>query len=272
MISISTEESVPNHNAVPKASDLRPFPMPTITDSAICIRRWDYSETSQTVSLFARAHGVLRGIAKGSKRAKGKFSGGIDLLTCGQVVAIVKPNQDLATITEWHLEELYRALRQRLAANRAGLYMADLIHHMLSEHDPHPQLFDEFRRSLAALDDTDQVALTLLRFQWSILCETGYRPQLDHDAQTGRPFEAESSTLAFSAAAGGVVADTGAGDRWRVRLETIALLRAVAGGESVDTADASAVDRANRLLGAYIREVLGAEPKAMTWAFPDPGP
>ena len=42
--------------------------MPTITDNAICIRRWDYSETSQTVSLLLRNHGVIRGLVKGAKR------------------------------------------------------------------------------------------------------------------------------------------------------------------------------------------------------------
>ncbi|MHC4100282.1 MAG: DNA repair protein RecO, partial [Planctomycetota bacterium] len=55
--------------------------MPPVTDNAICIRRWDYSETSLTVSLFLRNHGVVRGMAKGAKRARGSFEGGIDLLT-----------------------------------------------------------------------------------------------------------------------------------------------------------------------------------------------
>ncbi|MCH7602254.1 MAG: recombination protein O N-terminal domain-containing protein, partial [Planctomycetes bacterium] len=62
--------------------------MPTISDYAICIRRWDFSETSQTVSLFTRESGIIRGLAKGAKREKGNFSGGFDLLTLGQVVAI----------------------------------------------------------------------------------------------------------------------------------------------------------------------------------------
>ena len=67
--------------------------MPTVTDMAICLRRWDYSETSQTVRLFARDYGTVRGIVKGAKQPKGTFAGGIDLLTCGQLVAIVKPGR-----------------------------------------------------------------------------------------------------------------------------------------------------------------------------------
>lgn len=241
--------------------------MPTVTDNAICIRRWDYSETSQTVSLFLRNHGIVRGIVKGAKRAGGGFDGGIDLLTHGQVVAIVKPSRDLATVTAWHVLEIFRPLRENISANRAGLYMADLVHHMLTDHDPHPRLFDAFRDALANLDRADRHGQTLLAWTWVLLCETGYRPQLDRDAETGGPLPSQTPTLAFSASAGGVVADTGGTDRWRVRRETVDLLRQVAAGQAPDTAP----DRANRLLAFYIREVLGREPNAMRWVFPGLG-
>jgi DNA repair protein RecO (recombination protein O) len=243
--------------------------MPTVTDNAICIRRWDFSETSQTVSLFLRDHGIVRGMVKGAKRARGGFEGGIDLLTHGQVVAIVKPARDLATVTHWRLLDTFRALREHLAANRAGLYMADLVHHMVTEHDPHPVLFDALRSALEGLSDLDRIDRTLLGFEWTVLLETGFRPQLDRDVETGEALSPDEATLGFSAAAGGVVADTGAADRWRVRRETIELLQAVASGEPTDDADAAHHRRAARLLAAYVREVLGAEPKSMRWAFPD---
>lgn len=243
--------------------------MPTITDTAICIRRWDYSEFSQTVSLFGRDHGITRGLVKGAKRARGSFSGGLDLLTCGEVVAIIKPGRDLATVTQWHLLETYPALRQRLDANRAGLYMADLIHLMLVEHDPHPALFEALRTALGNLDDAPR---TLLGFQWKLLCETGYRPRLDTDAQTGRALPQEGPNLAFSPSAGGAVADTGAADRWRVRRRTIDLIRAIAAGKPCGGEDRKLVEHANRLLAAYIRELLGNEPKTTRWAFGAGGP
>lgn len=239
--------------------------MPTVTDNAICIRRWDYSETSQTVSLFLRNHGIVRGIVKGAKRPGGAFDGGLDLLTHGQVVAIVKPSSDLATVTAWHVLEIFRPLREHVGANRAGLYMADLVHHMLTDHDPHPRLFDALRDALAELDQTPRHGRTLLVWSWVLLCETGYQPELDHDAETGEPLPADTPTLAFSASAGGVVADTGAGDRWRVRRETVDLLREVAAGR----APSGPPDRANRLLASYIRALLGREPGSMRWVYPD---
>ncbi len=251
---------------------LRPFalhrPMPTITDNAICIRRWDYSETSQTVSLFLREHGVVRGLVKGAKRPGSAFDGGLDLLTHGQVVAIVKPNRDLATVTAWRVLEMFRVLRESLAANRAGLFMADITQLLLEEHDPHPALFDALRDALRALADPSRIGAALLRFEWTALCEAGYRPELERDAETGSELPG-GPTLAFSAVAGGVVADTGAGGRWRVRRETIELLRALARDEIPQGKDPGAADRAARLLAVYLRELLGREPKTMRWAFPD---
>ena len=132
--------------------------MPTISDYAICIRRWDFSETSQTVSLFTRESGIIRGLAKGAKREKGKFSGGFDLLTLGQVVAIVKPGRDLATLTEWDLQETNRHLRANLKVNKTALYIADLIHHMLTDHDPHQALFDQLRGTLDQMRHAVHVA------------------------------------------------------------------------------------------------------------------
>ncbi len=240
--------------------------MGTISDEAVCIRRWDFSETSQTVSLLTRRHGVLRGLAKGAKREKSTFSGGFDLLHRGNIVAIVKPGRDLATLTEWHLIAPCWAVRKSLAANRVGLYVVDLVHHMLTDADPHPGLYEALMDMLDALDaDAPAINLALLRFQWTLLRECGYQPELAHDAQNGETLPA-GGTLAFSPQAGGVVADTGGPDRWRVRRATIDALQAIVGGESErKKISPAAIDRANRLLAAYLRELMGQELATMAW-------
>jgi DNA repair protein RecO (recombination protein O) len=245
--------------------------MPHITDQAICIRHWDFSETSQTVSLFTREHGVIRGLAKGAKREKGDFSGGIDVLTRGQIVAIVKPGRDLATLTQWSLQEMYRVIRTDLRANRAAIYMADLIHHMVREADAHPLLFDALCQALDNLAQPDRVDTALLQLQWAVLAEAGYKPELHKDANTGQLLST-GATFAFSASAGGLVADNGEADRWRVRAETVDMLRAIERNEHElpnEPTTQKVISRANRLLASYIRDILGSEPPAMRWAFSD---
>ncbi len=243
--------------------------MSTTSDNAICIRRWDFSETSQTVLLFGREIGLFRGLAKGAKRPKSRFSGGFDVLTRGQVVAIIKPGKDLATLTEWHLEQVYRAGRTDLNINRIALYMIDLVQHMFTDHDPHPAAFDLLSSSLDAFESAQQPQPVLLRFQIALLDECGYRPELVHDAQTGRIIDDTSTTLAFSSRHGGVVADTVEPDRWRVRRATVELLRAAQRDALPAEPNIATALRANRLLAAHYRELLGKQTATMTALFSD---
>ena len=236
--------------------------MSTLRDEAICVRHWDFSETSQTVSLFLRDHGMLRGLAKGARRERGAFSGGFDLFTKGEIVAIVKPGRELATLTEWTLLETYPVLRRQAPANRCGWYLADLVGRFLHQPEPHPKTWDAMVTALRELESGCSTDRVILAFHWRLLCDLGYRPRLDLEGISGE-------TVAFSSDAGGVVADTGAADRWRVRRPTIELLAEVAEADGVisETADPEATTRANRLLATWIRELLGVESVSMRLLF-----
>jgi DNA repair protein RecO (recombination protein O) len=236
--------------------------MATISDRAICIRHWDFSETSQTVSLFAREQGVFRGLAKGSRRERSSFSGGIDLLTLGDVVAIIKPTSDLATITEWALARVWWSIRRESSANRVAYYFADCIGRMLENRDPHPNLFDGLFGILEAMEDGMAQDDALIRFQWLLLVDTGYKPKLD------LPDDASMDTYAFSARDGGLVDDAASG-QWRVRRATIELLKTFEATNDLPTKDPESVRRASRLLAAYLREIIGKEPSTMKLVFPD---
>jgi DNA repair protein RecO (recombination protein O) len=228
--------------------------MPASRDQALCIRHWDWSETSQTVSLFTRSLGLIRGIAKGARRDKAPFSGGIELLTRGEVVAIVKPQSDLATITAWDLQETFPALRRSLASFHAAMYLADLTRHAVHDRDPHPTLFDAL---LAALRDIEHAAPAVLRYLWTTLVECGYRPELDRDVVSSTPLD-HLSEIAFVPSLGGFTTQHAptSGQAWRARSETLELLRSLAQG--VEPAG-PAMDRASRLLNAYMCAVLGRE-------------
>lgn len=241
--------------------------MPSLTDEAVCIRHWDFSETSQTVSLFSRQHGVLRGLAKGAKRAGGRFSGGIDLLTRGQFVAIVKGGRELATLTDWTLLRAYRSLRNDLEANRSAYYLADLTGRILAPSDPHPRLHDALVTGLEALETAGTAAAVVLRFQWIALEESGQQPTLDLP-------EAGGTTVSFLP---GEARFTSRGETgsWKVRRSTVELLAGLASDPSIASiarlaaADPKTVRRANRFLAAYLRESLQAEPYTMQVLFAD---
>lgn len=270
--------------------------MPAHRDEGLCLRHWDWSETSQTVTIFGRTLGLVRGLAKGARRERGRFGGGIDLLSRGEFGVITRPTTELATLTEWDLLETFAGLRDALPSNRIAFYAADLVSRLLAPADPHPGLYDamvELLRSVgvaghrAAPEDhaaqTEQTARTahaLLRFQWHVLTETGVQPSLDAPQ---RP-----ATLWFDPVHGGF-SDAAPQRGWRVRQETIDALRRIdaggatgarANGGAHDAAGANdpvgrdapiapieTLDRANRLLATYMREILQLEPPTLTQLF-----
>ena len=236
--------------------------MPTIRDEAVCVRHWDFSETSQTVGLFCREQGMIRGLAKGSRRERGSFSGGFDIFTRGEIVAIVKPGRELATLTEWTLMETFPTLRSSADANRTAWYMADLLGRFLHHPEPHPRSWDAIMTALRGLENPEAIPSTLLTFQWTLLDDLGYRPRVDTEG-------GDAETFTFDPRSGQVITDTGSADNWRVRRSTIELLQAIEHGEGMvpEGADSAGIGRANRLLAAWVREMTGHDSVPMRLAF-----
>ena len=233
--------------------------MSVIIDDALCIRHWEWSETSQTTVLFSKQNGIVRGLAKGAKRDKGKFSGGFDVLSRGDIGFILKRESELATLTEWDVRETFPKHRDNLQANRSGWYVADMIGRMLPTADPHPGLYTTTLEHLRALQNGEAHNLSLLRFQWSLLEETGWRPELnDPDPQ--------AKTLAFDPIEGRFTTDSGIPTHWRIRRGTMLVLESLASHKEPSTDD-DGLNRANRLLASHLRNVLGEEPMTMAAVF-----
>ncbi|RMD60940.1 MAG: hypothetical protein D6824_08685 [Planctomycetota bacterium] len=152
--------------------------MPRWKDQAIVLRRWPWSETSQTALLLTREHGLSRGLAKGALRERGAFSGGFELLVRGEIVAIDRPSSDLALFVEWDAQRIVRAPRRALDAHHAALYLADLASRCVAVGDPHPGLFAALVRALEAMERGLAPVAAVLAAQWAALEETGRAPSL----------------------------------------------------------------------------------------------
>jgi recombinational DNA repair protein (RecF pathway) len=67
-------------------------------EPAICLWVGDYSETSQVAHFLMRGGGKVHLLAKGSKRAKSRTGGPIDLLAEGELVYIPASREGLGTL------------------------------------------------------------------------------------------------------------------------------------------------------------------------------
>ena len=140
------------------------------TDSAICIRTADFSETSQVVHFLTRGGGVVRLLAKGAKRPKSKTGGAIDLLSEGQLVYSTTSRESLGILMEFSETVSHSPLRRDAQRLNTALYMIELVSDMLAEADPHMEVFDLLHNSLARMGQADApLAAVLAYFQWRLL-------------------------------------------------------------------------------------------------------
>ncbi|MBL8879046.1 MAG: DNA repair protein RecO [Phycisphaerales bacterium] len=179
--------------------------MPAITDRAIVLRLSDYSETSQIATIFTRAHGLVRLIAKGVKRSTSKrVNVGLDLLEGGEIAFVPsKAAAMLGVLTEWRQLTTFSGLRTALSRLYAGLYAAELTSLLNEEYDPHAELFEELEELLRDLDAQQPVEPALASFQLALLGAIGYAPMLEHCIICGHT--PRSEPVYFSARAGGVL-------------------------------------------------------------------
>jgi DNA repair protein RecO (recombination protein O) len=196
--------------------------MALATDRCICIRKVEYSETSQILTLMGRDHGLLRVIAKGAHRrtkaGHSKFDGGADLLDVGEAVFTLDPAKELNTLTEWSLREGNLPLRKHLRGMYLGLYAAELLSMLLQDNDPHPQLYQRFEKSLIDLGN-EKKEETFLAFQLDLLHQTGLLADIDTCTDCGFAIGNARSAY-FSPSRGGSICENCQGTvHDRIRLD-----------------------------------------------------
>ncbi len=236
--------------------------MTFLQDQAICIRRRNYSETSQIVTFFGRASGKISAIGKGSRRSKAKFSGGIDLLTAGTVMFRPPRNDSsLATLTEFNLDESFLALRGDLLSLNCAQHAADLLHHFTEEFDPHETLYDEFFRFLRQLHPR-RAAVGLLQFELILLREAGFDPVWDRCCLCSSALPQQQRPY-FSSSSGGMLCRNCEPAVIEKRFLTAGALSLLRYPEQLNTAEPTTIIDAHELISYYQRELLGKEPPTM---------
>lgn len=239
--------------------------MEAIKDQAICIGRINYSETSQIVTFFSRDNGKIKTIAKGSRRQKAAFSGGIDLLSIGQIIFIPPRQQSsLATLTEFNLTEPLPALRQNLLTLHCAQFMAAMVGDFTEELDPHENLFHIFKHSLEQLQSAQKPEVHLVLFQLALLREVGLEPTWSNCCQCGNSLDiSPGSQLYFSSRSGGVVCQNCEPALIEKRYVHPAILPLLQHPHSIDTATLPKVIELHKLLTYHQQELIGKRSAVM---------
>ena len=124
--------------------------MPLYTADALILRTYKLGEADRIVVFLTSDRGKRRGVAKGARRMRSRFTGGLEAFTRANVSYVEFENRDLVRLN--YVEPVVSPLVSKDAAvlDHAG-YFAELVDEWALEGDPSERLFRIGAAVIAAL-------------------------------------------------------------------------------------------------------------------------
>ena len=153
-----------------------------LTESdALVLRTYNLAEADKIVVCLTRTDGLIRAVAKGSRRIKNRFGAALEPFTCLNISYYQKENQELASLRQ---AEIVRSHFDLCADPDilAGLaYIADLLIEFSPPHQSNDKLFRMVNACLEATAASPRSLPLLVRyFEIWILKLEGFLPDLSH--------------------------------------------------------------------------------------------
>ena len=152
--------------------------MGILSSEAIILRTYPLRETDKIVVAYTREYGKVRGVARGSRRIKSRFSGRLEPLSWVELVAFEGRNQELVSIDKVELLKGYGLEMQDYQAFLRASYLLELLMETVPEHEANDSLFRLLLHVLPLLGDSHKSRLASVYFQIWHLKLAGLLPSL----------------------------------------------------------------------------------------------
>jgi DNA repair protein RecO (recombination protein O) len=162
----------------------------TADEPAFVLHRYDWSESSLILEVFARGHGRIALVAKGAKRPSSNFRP--VLLPLQPLRVAFGGDAEIRTLksAEWVGGQVMPTGDALLS----GYHVNELLMRLLARDDPHPRLFDAYAAVVRVLASgaADVLQPALRAFELLLLREIGVLPVLDTQTTTLAPLDAQA--------------------------------------------------------------------------------
>ncbi|HSB74930.1 MAG TPA: DNA repair protein RecO [Terriglobales bacterium] len=151
--------------------------MPLKESEAIVLRTYPLREADLLVTLFTRAEGKVRGVARAAKKSRKRFGGALEPLTYVRAYWDDRERQELARLDSCEVLDSPLA-RQVTYARAAALgHMAEVLDELLPDREANDAVF---RLTLAVLDRLtgDAIWMPLTYFELWMTRLVGFLPEL----------------------------------------------------------------------------------------------
>lgn len=197
---------------------------------AIVLRSRVHGESDKIVTFLTRDWGKVTGIAKGAKRSRRRFVNVLEPFT--QVRLRFRPSrtEELAFIFGCDLVRPFHSPSRDLRRFAVASYATELIDVMIAGREAGPEAYELLQHSLITLEDQEDLSpLFLSVFEFFLLTQVGYAPQLTACQQCSLSLDEDETPLVFSPSRGGLLCDKCRGQGGTTLLLSVETLQLLAG-------------------------------------------
>ena len=159
--------------------------------AAFILHSRPWRETSLLLDVFTENYGKIGLCAKG---VRGKKSPKRSMLQPFSPLLICwRGRGELQTLTS--LESANPAIKLTGNSLYSAFYINELMVRLLHRHDPHPELFHHYQKTIERLSDAKHLEQTLREFEMFLLATIGYGLTLEHDIDGEPLFDSKTYLL-----------------------------------------------------------------------------
>jgi len=164
---------------------------------ALVIRTYNLAEADKIVVCLTRSDGLVRAVAKGSRKLKNRFGAALEPFTLVNITYYQKEHQELASMRQAEILRSNFNLLNDHEVLTALAYMGDLVVEFSPPHQTNDKLFRMLSACLDAIaEHPHELPLILRYFEVWILRLEGFLPDLRRCADCQRSlFEETGITL-----------------------------------------------------------------------------
>jgi DNA repair protein RecO (recombination protein O) len=159
--------------------------MPLRESEAIVLRTYPLREADVLVTLFTRAEGKVRGVARSAKKSKKRFGGALEPLTYVRAFYEVRERQELTRLDACEVLESPLASEVSYARAVALGHIAELLDELLPDHESNDAIF---RLTLSVLHvlSGPEIWMPVTYFDLWLTRLAGFLPELTECVVCGR--------------------------------------------------------------------------------------
>lgn len=150
--------------------------MPLKKTEAIVLKSQRQGETSKFLTLYTRAFGKLKVIAKGARRVKSKFGGSLEPVNYVSIVFYEKENREIQILSQADIIGSFAGIKQSLEKTALAMGVCELISSLEIGVQPNPSLFKLHLEALKAINKNKNPMNAVRAFQVKLLEIIGIKP------------------------------------------------------------------------------------------------